>query len=691
MKLHSPRHIYAQVALSFLLLTILALTRTTPATLADNRTVNVVVALAPIDRTSPVELVALTLDANVFESNGHTIVQGNTSFKVHNTDKLNLVTLPVGFPEWAGGALSFDPAQFSDFGVTLDGKKVPLTSTNAPVKIGNELRPVNWYSFDLTLDPDEKKVVNVDFVQDLGADILPRFTYGLLPSNGWKGPIGSARLTLSLPTPTTGEQFVALDPTVPGFDGQALSWLWVNFNPDADPGVTFIRPSFWTDLLNKRAAAVQNPNDAGLHLALGRGYEQLAAVESARRDNFLAQAVAELETAARLDPKNVDAVTTLAQLYENRAGVAAGPRDANYVTLALAEWQNLIGTRADPDARKHSAEDSFYLGIAARSRGENEQALTFFEDAAHFSPRGAGPLYTPEHWATEMQAVHIALARTAVEQDQVTTALAHARAAFGQDFDLAPAPPLPSFALSHALVVTTSAERRIVLYLLAYPGPSDQALQAVNEAVADLNQSGGGTAALVATDSDYGMMLTVPFNSDRDLENRLTRLARGFPEREDWNIIRAVVDPPAIEWTDQVDTFTHAIRYREDVDFATGETTLQSNLNDLSRTIGTLENSPAGDGRAQLRLALLRDAQQWWQRALTSGYATFVFQPADAPLRQWSIKLGEKRTLTFEDVQIRPEWYLIGALSGLSAFLLLLLLVGLIRSRRRGQVRASDL
>jgi tetratricopeptide (TPR) repeat protein len=683
MKFRKPQHVCSRIVLALILTLILASTATPRITLADIPTVNVIVALAPIDRTSPVEMVALTLDGNLSESNGHTIVQGNTSFKLHNTDILQPVTLPVGFPEWAGGALSFDPAQFSDFSVSVDGKKIVLVPANAPVQIGKELRPVNWYSFDLKLDPDEKKVVSVEFTQDLGGDILPRFTYGLLPSNGWKGPIGSARLTVNLPVPTTGEQFIALDPSVPQFDGEKLNWLWINFNPDADPGVTLIRPSIWADLLDKRAAAEQNPNDPALHFALGGAYQQLAGVDSARRDNFLAQAVAELETASRLDPKDVDAVTSLAQLYETRAGPAAGPRDVNYVGLALAEWQNLVGTRADADARKHCAEDSFYLAVAARSRGENDLALKLLQDAANFSPQGAGPLFTREHWATEWRAVQIALARAAEEQGQVITALTYARAAFGKDFDLAPSPPLPSFALEHAQIVTTSNERQITLSLLTYPGPSTDAQQAVDAVVATLSQIRTGTVARVEGGSDYGLMITVPFNSDRDLKNRLTALGRGFPEREDWTIMRAVVDSPTIEWGAKVDTFRSTMRYREDVDLASSESPLQEDLNKLSQTIGELEASPPGDDRAQLRLALLRDSQQWWQQAVTAGSASFLLQPSVGPARSWSVNLGEKTTLSYEDSEIRPEWYLIGGLGALFVFLLVLLLSMIVRSRTR--------
>lgn len=659
-----------------------------PITFADNPTTNVIVALAPTDRTSPVEMVALTLDANILESNGHTFAQGNTSFKLHNTDTLQQVTVPVGFPEWAGGALSFDPALFIQFAVTVDGKKITLGPANAPVKIGNELRPVNWYSFDLTLDPDEKKVVSVDFSQDLGADILPRFTYGLLPSNGWKGRIGSARLTLNLPSPTTGEQFVALDPSVPQFDGEKLTWLWIDFDPNADPGVTLVRPSIWADLLDKRAAAVQNPNDAALHFALGRSYQQLASVDSARRDNFLAQAVAELETSARLDPRNVDSVTTLAQLYETRAGPATGPRDVNYVSLALTQWKGLIGSSADAAARKQSAEDSFYLGIAARSEGDNDQAAKFLQDAKNFSPAGAGPLYTKEHWTTEMQSVQVALARSAELQGNIVTALNYAHEAFGDSFDLKPSPPLPSFALDHAEVVTTGSERRITLSLLAYPGPSPQAQAQVDSVVESINKTGGGSAARVATQADYALVITVPFASPHELSNRLANIAQGFPGTEDWLVTRSLVDSHGIEWAQESDTFTNMLRYSEDIDLAKGLAPLQAELNKLSQSIGQLESTSPTDARSQLKLALLKDSQDWWQRAVSAGRATFLFQPGGTPDQSWTVKVGEKATLSYEETQLRPEWYVIGGLGAVIILLLLALIVMIFRSRRvRGAVR----
>ncbi len=645
----------------------------------DGGTNNVVVALAPLSRTTSIELVALTLDANLSEADGHTLVNGTTTFKLHNSDVANPVSATVGFPEWAGGLLSFNPGSFSQFQVTANNKKVVLTPVQAPIKIGKETRTINWWTLTVNLDPDEKQVYEVDFAQDLGIGIFPRFTYGLLPSTGWKGSIGSARLTIHLPAPTEGDQFIALDPEIPRFDGKDLTWLWTDVEPSADPGLTLIRFSVWQDLLNRRAAVVQSPNDSNAHTNLARLYQQLASVDSPRSDNFMSQAVAELETASRLNSKNVDAVSLLAQVYETRAGAANGPRDEKYVSLALAEWTHLIGTRLDGDARKHAAEDSFYLGAAARTEGDNQGALKYLDDAAKFSPQGAGPLYTRDHWQTEAQAAHVALAQTAMQEHDVLTALSHARAAYGNDFNLDPAPALPGYALDHASIRLAGNAREILLHLDTYPASSSDAQAALDKLVSALNQTNAGTAELTTGAGDYTIRLSIPFNDAQDLTNRSRLLARAFPEREDWDIIRAVLDTPGIEWSEQEDTTTRTIHYREEMDLAEAPGPLKANLNQLSQLIGQLEQASAGDTRSQLRLAMLRDAQQWWQRALTMGTVSVQVEPALAPGKQWTVKVGERNTLSYDDSRTRPEAYIAGAALGIFGLALLIGIVFVVR------------
>jgi len=201
------------------------------------------------------------VDADIIEVNGRTLAQGTMGFKVHNTDAANDLTLTVGFPSWAGRSASFDPTKFNIFKTTLDNKTVSFDTGTAPVRYDDVERDVPWYTFQLQLGPDEKKTITTEFQQDLGDGVLPRFAFGMLPGNRWKNAISSARIAINLPVATTGEQFLALDPTVPTFNGQKLTWLWTDLNPENDPGITFIRPSTWQTLTEQSATRRSPPID----------------------------------------------------------------------------------------------------------------------------------------------------------------------------------------------------------------------------------------------------------------------------------------------------------------------------------------------------------------------------------------------------------------------------------------------
>lgn len=663
---------------AFLFLAASAVAQTTPVP-------NILVTLAPLDRKTGVELAALTVDANIFEQDGHTLAQGTMTWKARNTDPANETKIVVGFPEWASASAMFDPTKFSAFRVLVDNDPVVFAPATADVIYGEAARDVNWYTFELDLGPDEKKTVTAEFTQDLGDALFPRFTYGMLVGNRWKNAVGSARLSVNMPAETTAEQFIALDPTVPKFDGRQLTWLWENLNPEADPGVTFIRPSVWRTLLERRTAAASSPDDANAHLSLGQVYQQLASQDSSRRDNFLAQAVAELETAARLAPDNADAVLALAQLYEQRAGAPNGPRDVNYLALAMDQWQKLIGTASDARARKQLGEDSFYLALDTLSRGEYDRALKYLDDARNFAPDGAGPLYSTDRLANQYKLTHIAAARADIQANAISNALVHVRAAYGDSFQAATSLPADALALNHAQIKTAPNERQVTFQLVPYPAPSDGTRDAANQIVSALNQTGAGSAQLDAAENGYTMTLNIPFSDDADLRSRLVKLGSAIPTRSDWSLVRSALVPALLEFSTTDDILARRVRYREQVDLSPGQQAMQSTLNEMSSAIGQLSTASPDDPEAQLKLALLNHAQQWWYQQFGALTLDYELDAGSGVTRQWTISPASPRTLEYDAETIRGEFYVIGAALGIGVLLVIVFGLALLTRRKKRQ------
>lgn len=629
------------------------------------------------------QLSALTVDANLFESDGRTFARGTLTWKVFNTDRASDSTIVVGFPEMASASAQFDPTRFTAFRVLLDNKPVVFAPATADVIYGDAPRTINWYTFELTLAPEEKKTITAEFTQDLGDILFPRFTYGMLVGNRWKNSIGSARITVHLPADTTGEQFIALDPILPTFDGKNLTWLWENLLPSADPGVTLIRPSVWETLLQRRAVVAQNPDDANAHLELGRVYQQLASQESARRNNFLAQAVAALETAARLDPQNVDAVQTLAQLYEQRAGAPNGPRDVNYIALAMEQWQKLLGTAADSQARLQLGEDSFYLALDAFTRGEYARALKFLEDARTFAPDGAGPLYERARLDNQIKLTHIAAARAEIENNALANALLHVRAAYGDSFQPASNLPTDALALNHARIKTTPREREIIFNLIPYSAPSDATREVTTQVVTMLNQTRAGQANVTADANGYTLTLKIPYSDDNDLRARLVKLAAALPARSDWTLVRAAMLPALLEFSITDDTFARAVHYREQVDLSAGQDAMQNTLNEMSAALGELSTASPDDQEAQLKRALLNHAQQWWHKQLGALTLDYELDAGSGITRQWTISLGTPRVLEYNAETIRGEFYVVGAVGGILVVVVVVLTLTLVSRIKR--------
>lgn len=571
------------------------------------------VALTPLQPNTSIEIIALTLDADIGESNGHTLISGYTTFKLHNTDLLSDTVAAVGLPTWAGDPFAFDPDRLGNLAVSVNGTKVKaLNPARADLKIGSVIRTVDWYTFTVPFDADEKKTVRYDFTQDLGDSMMPRFAYGLLPATDWKGSIGSARLTLNFPQPTTLEQIIAYDPPDPDFDGQAITWRFTNKEPLANPTLTFLRPSVWDDLNAKRRAAQQNPNDANARAALGNLFRQLTLSDAPRRDSFAMQAMAELETAVRLDPNNRAARQALGSLYETRAGSANGPRNAAYVALAVAQWESLAN---DANARKQLAEDYFYLGLDAQTRRDFANAANYFDKARALTPNGAGPLFTVERLNAQTQALNLAWARALIEQNDAAAAAPKARVALGDPFMATFAPPL--FYVSKTQV-TTSAHARAMLFTLA-PYLSASELLSEASGVAAALRAAGADASIVADGSNIALSVNLAFLDRAELDAKLGALAAAVPNSADWSLVRAALSPDQLEWNEQDELFTHTTQYREAIDLSSACNAFNAQIDSITNNLAPLASAAPNDAAAQLKRALLQFAQKGWQSALSSG------------------------------------------------------------------------
>ncbi len=614
-----------------------------PASAQTPTPIFVPVALAPLQRDTPIALIALTLDADILEVQGRTIVSGTSTFKLHNTDRLNDWQGVVGLPTWAGDPYAFDPARLEPFNVSVEGVRIKtLTPARADLKIGASTRAVDWYTFTLTLEGDEKKTVRYDFRQDVGDINTPvRFVYGLLPAANWKGNVGSARLTVNFPGFTTLEQILDYDPPNPDFDGKSLTWRHISKLPTANPGLTFLPPTLWNEWLLRQREVQANPNNLAARLSLGALLRRLAQFDSPRRDSFYAQAIAELETAVRLDPQHRAARQALAALYEARAGPATGPRNVAYVQLAIAQWEKLAD---DPAARKQLAEDYFYLGLEAHTRRAFADAAMYYDRAQTLAPTGAGPLFTIERLNAQRRALNLAWANALLEQNDVEAALARARAALG-DAGMAMFNP-PLFQVIAAEVTTATAWRTMRFVLT--PLREAETHNELSGVVARWRAT-GADAHLASDGVNLWLTVTLPHQTPLQLRDAMRLLARQLSPRAEWALVRAVLSPGDIDWHETDEWFTRALRYSEAVDLSRACGAFTAQLDALAQHLQALENSPASD-EAQLQRALWRYAQRGWQASLATGRVVYR-----AGTREERVEACAAKTLVWSSSTWRPE------------------------------------
>ncbi|HEX7586782.1 MAG TPA: hypothetical protein VF478_00550, partial [Anaerolineae bacterium] len=338
------------------------------------------------------------------------------------------------------------------------------------------------------------------------------------------------------------------------------------------------------------------------------------------------------------------------------------------VLLALAQWEPLAA--GDAAARKQAAEDYFYLGLDAQTRGAFADAAGYYDKAQSTLPAGAGPLFTLDHLAGQRRALNIAWARAFLDQADAPSARDKARAALGDKFIASFNPPL--FYVSQAQV-SMSSNSRVMQFVLTPLAASSAELQ---------NALSGATAALRTAGADVsfdttGLTISVPFESRDELVVKLAVLAAALPDRTEWAVVHGILSPRAVEWEERDEVATHVTSYREEVDLSPACGAFAAQIDAGAKNLLALDSAAANDDEAQLKRALLKYAQDGWQSARAESRVTFQAGSNETRVEPCAARTITLSTSTFLPLRVA---LIVGVVETLGIGILILRWIG--RRRR---------
>ncbi|MFQ6014967.1 MAG: tetratricopeptide repeat protein [Anaerolineae bacterium] len=629
-------------------------------------------SLAPTDVDTKVKMISQKVDAYIVTEDDRTVVMVLAAFKLHNPDKFSPVDITLGFPSWSGDNLYFEPEQLSDFKVVIGDEELELIKTPVELQRGDQVQAEQWYTWTMTLTEDQRVTVKMEYQQDLGNEAKPTFLFVPATAAGWAAVVGSARFTVHFPQMTTSEQLQVVSPAGASFDGQLLTWLFLDQEPTEVISLTFIKPQLWGEIVETRAAIATDPDSATVHHRLGLLYRQLSTTPNDLGHiedwGYYAQAVNELEVAQQLDPTLLQTYLDLADLYAIRAQSEQGEMQANYRALAIANWDKALSLQPDnPEIKGLLAEHYYQLALHAYSKGYHQEAIEYLSKAAEvISPEMNLP-FTVNDIERLKQSGYAGMAEAWLEKGELEEAFTliqeEVRGEALEDFRHY----RPRFSAIRGRLDTFPGERQMVFNLIPYPAISPQ-LTAELEVVAELMaQQSGGRATLSEADGEYLLRLTVPFTDGGDLLRRMRASAQAVSTEPDLAPVLAVLNPTALDWAQTEGTLTTHFMFREAVNLEQAQTILEGVATEIEAVTRTLEESPPANKEEvyQLRLRALRGYQEAWEdlmRGIFTYRTTFLSPDGEFLTRSWQVGVGEVKELRYE-----TKTYDKGALLAISA------------------------
>jgi hypothetical protein len=229
---------------------------------------------------------------------------------------------------------------------------------------------------------------------------------------------------------------------------------------------------------------------------------------------------------------------------------------------------------------------------------------------------------------------------------------------------------VPAFYASRA-EITTNSNIRVIKYSLIRFGASQAEWQNTLDRILPFANNLGIDARI--SDQNSTLTITIPFEDAARAKTRQEYLASALGDAPEWALVRAVLSPKELVWTDNKQPIAETVRYQENVDLAGACAIFNAQVQAIARNLGSFEN--ASDEESQAKRALLQNAQRGWQSAATLGRAVY-----HAGAEEFPIEPCAAREITSMPVAIQALGYL--------AILVMVSLIGFgwlqfIRSRKR--------
>jgi hypothetical protein len=227
-----------------------------------------------------------------------------------SADETMEVRFPLSILSGRGSGWGEYP-EIADLLVWVNGAHVATTRVETPAPSGDH--PLAWAAFKVAFPAGKPVPIRVTYTAEgVGEKPNVHFTYVLQTGAGWKGTIGKADLTVTLPY-SANKMNVIVPGSTPGMEmsGSDLTWHREDFEPteEDDLVISLMQTGVWNGIRQHMVDVQQNPADGEAWGMLGKAYkESLWEHHGWRNDDgakeIVRQAAAAYEKAVTIKPKD---------------------------------------------------------------------------------------------------------------------------------------------------------------------------------------------------------------------------------------------------------------------------------------------------------------------------------------------------------------------------------------------------